>query len=132
MAVEDAELVRELKAVGLRCGVSDGTIVSWHGDADDKLAALVVKAHDQADGSKALTALKKALSTELWVAYVACRNRQVRNARRDRFAVEANPLKFQADELRALGKTEEADARLLEWLQTKATIRDNYPYPIPE
>jgi len=141
----DAQLVRELASIGLDCGAWAGAIVTWHSPSgptasDIDLASLVIAAHDQPDGSEAVAALKARLAgqSDKWAAYVAERNREQRIARQERYRAATDPLLFEALEDAALtANGAEYEMRVPtpawdNWLATKAAIRAQLPYAIPD
>jgi len=141
----DTELVRELAAVGLHCGIREGAIVTWHSPeepstADRQLADFIMAAHGKPTCDPAVIDLRTLLgpTSDEWAAYVACRNRQTRNERRERYTMEADPLVLRALETAMVTQSgvnyelnvpiEDWDA----WLAAKAAIRTELPYPIEE
>ncbi|MCA1961478.1 MAG: hypothetical protein LDL33_11860 [Desulfomonile sp.] len=136
-----ARLVRELKSVGLDCGVRDGAIVTWHSPsgptaAHKEFAALVIAAHEQPDGTEAVSKLKAYMKEQpdKWAAYVAERNRQQRTVPQDCYRAITDPLLFEALEgatLSVSGDNYEIRVPIAawnNWLAAKKALRAQLPY----
>lgn len=138
--MNDAELVRELKAVGLLCGVNDAQVVSWTGPVNNDLAQMLIAAHDRPAVDSAVIALKDHLgaTSEQWRAYAAVRNRLPRMTRRDLYRSITDPLLFEA--LENAAATLNGDAYEIRvpaaawdnWKAAKQLIRTEHPYPMEE
>jgi hypothetical protein len=138
--MSDTELVRELKAVGLRCGVRDGNVATWHGPTDNELAQRVCAAHDKPAADSAVQALRDHLggASEQWKAYVAVRHRSQRLRRRELYLTVTDALLFEA--LENAGHTQSGDAYEItvpasawdNWKAEKQRIRTENPYSIDE
>jgi hypothetical protein len=138
--MSDAELVRELKAVGLLCGVSDREVVSWHGPVDNDLAQRVIAAHDKPAADSAVIALRDHLgaTSDPWRTYVTVRNRRQRMTRRDLYLSVTDSLLFETLENAAL--TANGDAYEIRvpaaawdnWKVEKQRIRTENPYSVEE
>lgn len=134
------ELVRELKAVGLLCGVRDGNVVTWHGPMDNDLAQRVIAAHEKSGADTAVQALKDHLgaASEQWKSYVETRNRQQRMVRRELYRAVTDPLLFEALENAAASQSGDAYEITVSaaawdgWKAEKQRIRAEEPYPIEE
>jgi hypothetical protein len=109
---------------------SDGVVYAWSSIPNEPLAALVFASIDKPLTSPECLALQKMLGPESpeWAAYVAERDRPIKEQREQRYRSETDPLRMKLDEDFTIGSPEWL-AGLEEWKLAKAKIREELPYP---
>jgi hypothetical protein len=129
-------LHNELISVGLSISGCDSSgNISWLGEPNESLAALVLAAHEQPLTSDECLALQAAVSEDAWVAYVEARKQPVRALRAARYKNETDAMFLKAFEEST--RTEDGDLYILKvpktnfdaWTAGKNIIRQELPYP---
>ena len=122
------DIMSHLQAVG--CNIQgcdcDGN-VSWVGEPNESLAALVWAAHEQPLISTECLALQAAITNERWLAYVDCRKAPIRAQREQRYRSETDALRLKADGDNEIG-SEAWDTAIAAWKLARQAIKDALPY----
>jgi hypothetical protein len=108
---------------------SSGDVTWKEGCGGDVLASLVFASIDKPLDSKECLALQKMLGPESkeWAAYVAERDRPIKEQREQRYINATNSLFFKAFEDFKVGSPEFEEA-LDKWKEAKSKIRAELPY----